>query len=244
MSWTGRLLGSVKYPVSAWMTAASAIPMTTATIASTCGLRASGASGEWASSPDGCGVARVVLGDALLDLADQVGADVGGLGEDAAADPHEHREQRGAEAEALQYRRRVALVEQHHDGRAEEAQPDGHEADHAARAEGDLHRAFAAALAGVRGGGDAQVRPGGQRHAGTTDERAEQRADHEEHRTADRDACAALVDGEQEEQYDRDDHKHAEGLELADQVRARTFLHGPGDLLHFLDALTVPEFGP
>ncbi len=63
------------------------------------------------------GVARVVLGDALLDLADQVGADVGGLGEDAAADTHEHREQRGAEAEALQHGRGVALVEQHHDRR-------------------------------------------------------------------------------------------------------------------------------
>ena len=54
---------------------------------------------------DGRGVARVVLGDVLLDLADQVRADVGGLGEDAAADPHEHREQRGAEAEALEHRR-------------------------------------------------------------------------------------------------------------------------------------------
>jgi hypothetical protein len=49
------------------------------------------------------GVARVVLGDALLDLADQVGADVGRLGEDAAADAHEHREQRAAEGEALEH---------------------------------------------------------------------------------------------------------------------------------------------
>ena len=46
------------------------------------------------------GVARVVLGDALLDLADQVGADVGRLGEDAAADAHEQRDQRAAEPEA------------------------------------------------------------------------------------------------------------------------------------------------
>ena len=34
-------------------------------------------------------VAGVVLGDALLDLADEVGADVGGLGEDAATDADE-----------------------------------------------------------------------------------------------------------------------------------------------------------
>ncbi len=64
---------------------------------------------------DGRRVAGVVLGDALLDLADQVGADVGRLGEDAAADPHEHGQQGGTEAEAPQDGRRVALaVEQHH----------------------------------------------------------------------------------------------------------------------------------
>ena len=54
---------------------------------------------------DGGGVARVVLGDAGLDLADQVGADVGGLGEDAAAHPHEQGEQRRAEAEAHEHGR-------------------------------------------------------------------------------------------------------------------------------------------
>ncbi len=46
------------------------------------------------------GVARVVLGNAGLDLADQVGADIGALGEDAAAEPGEDRDQRGAEASA------------------------------------------------------------------------------------------------------------------------------------------------
>ena len=40
---------------------------------------------------DGRRVAGVVLGDAGLDLADEVGADVGRLGEDAAADPQEQR---------------------------------------------------------------------------------------------------------------------------------------------------------
>ena len=45
-------------------------------------------------------VAGIVLGDAGLDLADQVGADVGGLGEDAAAETREDRDQRGAEGEA------------------------------------------------------------------------------------------------------------------------------------------------
>ena len=43
-------------------------------------------------------IARVVLGDAGLDLADEVGADIGALGEDAAAEAREDRDQRGAEA--------------------------------------------------------------------------------------------------------------------------------------------------
>src|SRR5262249_38123528 len=41
---------------------------------------------------DDCGVARVILRDAGLDLADQVGADVGGLGVDATAEAGEHRD--------------------------------------------------------------------------------------------------------------------------------------------------------
>ena len=50
-------------------------------------------------------VARVVLRDPGLDLADQVGADVGGLGEDAAAEAGEDRDQRAAEAEPDRRRR-------------------------------------------------------------------------------------------------------------------------------------------
>ena len=48
---------------------------------------------------DGRRIARIVLGDAGLDLADQIAADVGALGEDAAAETGEDRDQRGAEAE-------------------------------------------------------------------------------------------------------------------------------------------------
>ena len=45
------------------------------------------------------GVARIVLRNARLDLADEVAADVCALGEDAAAETGEDRDQRGAEAE-------------------------------------------------------------------------------------------------------------------------------------------------
>ena len=51
---------------------------------------------------DGRGVARVVFRNASLDFADEVGADVGALGEDAAAEAREDRDERGAEAERYQ----------------------------------------------------------------------------------------------------------------------------------------------
>ena len=54
-------------------------------------------------------VARVVLGDARLDLPDEVGADVGGLRVDAAAEPREDGDQRAAEGEADEVVDRVVL---------------------------------------------------------------------------------------------------------------------------------------
>ena len=87
---------------------------------------------------DGGRVAGVVLGDAGLDLADEVGADVGRLGEDAAADPQEQGEQRAAEAEADEDGR-AGVLEDHDDERgAEQAEADGEHAGHAAGAERHL----------------------------------------------------------------------------------------------------------
>ena len=56
---------------------------------------------------DDARVAGVVLGDALLDLADEVGPDVGGLRVDAATELGEQRHERGAEAEADDEERRL-----------------------------------------------------------------------------------------------------------------------------------------
>ena len=56
---------------------------------------------------DDARVARVVLGDARLHLAHEVGADVRGLGVDAAAELGEQRHERGAEAEADDEERRL-----------------------------------------------------------------------------------------------------------------------------------------
>ena len=98
-------------------------------------------------------VARVVLGDPRLDLADEVGADVGGLGEDAAADAQEQGEQRATEPEADEDRRARVLEEDDDQGRAEQAEADGEHAGDAAGAErhGEgVGEAAVAAAAAVR----------------------------------------------------------------------------------------------
>ena len=52
-------------------------------------------------------VARVVLGDARLDLADEVRPEVGGLGVDTAAELREQRDERGPEPEPDDHERRL-----------------------------------------------------------------------------------------------------------------------------------------
>ena len=97
---------------------------------------------------DDARVAGVVLGDALLDLADEVGADVGGLGVDAAAELREQRDERGPEAEADDEERRLGdgdLADERRIGgedapHAEERQGDDEEARDGAAAHRDLDR--------------------------------------------------------------------------------------------------------
>ena len=62
---------------------------------------------------DGRRVAGIVLGNAGLDLADEIGADVRALGEDAAAKTGEDRDQRGAEAERDQRVDRLSVRRRH-----------------------------------------------------------------------------------------------------------------------------------
>ena len=75
-----------------------------------------------------------------LDLADEVGADVGRLGEDAAADPQEQGEQRTAEPEPDEDRGGGVLEDHDDDGRAEQAEADREHAGDATGAERDLQR--------------------------------------------------------------------------------------------------------
>ena len=125
---------------------------------------------------DGGRVAGIVLGDAGLDLADQVGADVGGLGVNAAADAHEQGQQRAAEAEAQQGLVGLLAVDEEDAGAAQQPQSVGQHAGDRAGAVAELH---GLAVAAFGGGGDAEVARRGQTHADETDRAAKQGAGQE-----------------------------------------------------------------
>ena len=101
-------------------------------------------------------VARIVLGDAGLDLAHEVGADVGRLGEDAAAETGEDRDQRAAEPEADERVDGLLL------GLVEDRGEDAVVAGHADEREADDEQA-----------GDGAAAEGGRRAPGATPPRAD-----------------------------------------------------------------------
>ena len=166
-------------------------------------------------------VAGIVLGDPGLDLADQVGADVGGLGEDAAAEPGEDGDQRATEAEADQRvdRLLVGAAGDHQDpevaGDPEQRQADDQQAGDRAALEGDVERRRHAAAGGL---GDARVGPHRDVHADEAGGAGEDGADHE----ADR-GLPVLED----QQHHGDRHRDGgDDRVLAVQVGLGTLLHG------------------
>ena len=185
-------------------------------------------------------VARVVFGDTGFDLADEVGADVGRLREDAAADSQEQREQRTTEAEPDQDRR-ARVLEDHDDRRrAEQAEADREHAGDTAGAERDLERLRHRSAARRRRG--AHVAAHGEAHA---DEAGEARQEATEHERRGAEAArlagttsatppfGVLHRGRGEEHDDRERHEdHGDRLELPLQVGHRAFLNRLGDLLH------------
>ncbi len=121
-------------------------------------------------------VARIVLGDSGLDLADEVGADVGGLGEDAAAEAGEDGDQRTAETEADQCgdcRLRRVVEERGEDavvaGDADQREADDEQAGDRTALEGDPQRrrnTAARRLGDTRVGAHRDVHPDVPRRAG------------------------------------------------------------------------------
>ena len=85
-------------------------------------------------------IARIVFGDPGLDLADEVGTDVGRLGEDSASDAQEQGQQRTTEAEPDEDRRARVLEPDHDQRCAEETEADGEHPGNTAGPERDLQR--------------------------------------------------------------------------------------------------------
>ncbi len=120
----------------------------------------------------------------MLDLAHQVGAYIGGLGEDTAAHTHEQGNQRAAEAEAQQRVGR-GLGEEHEDERAaQQAQAVGQHAGDGPGAVSDAQRVLEAGAGRVR---HAHVALHGHTHAQLTYQQREARAHDKGHGTAEAD---------------------------------------------------------
>ena len=186
---------------------------------------------------DSGGIAGVVFGDVVFDFAYQVGADVSRLGEDSAADPHEHGEQGRAEPEAFQDDRGVGPVDEDYESCAEQAEADGEHAGDTAGAEGDPHGS--SCFSGAGGRGDAEVAAHGEPHAEEPGHRGEERADREEDGASPADGFR--VCGQQEKQQGNDNDKDREGAELAFEIGSRAFLDRSCDILHALCALACGE---
>ena len=110
---------------------------------------------------DDAGVAGVVLRKTSLDLADQVGADVGGLGVDATADTGEEGDAAGTHAETGRVLQRVAGVSsavvsvakpEGDDGDAKQAKSAHREPHHGAAVVGHSERSGLTAVLGGHGG--------------------------------------------------------------------------------------------
>ena len=177
-------------------------------------------------------VAGVVLGDAGLDLAHQVGAHIGALGEDAAAQPREDRDQRRAEGQAeqrLEHLRQAAVgsevavadEEPEEQAHAQQAQAHHQHAGDGAALEGDIERRADAPRGGLRGA-----------HIGAhRDVHADEAAGPREHRTDDKADCGGAVEEDADEH--RQHHPNdGDRLVLSRQVGCRTLLNRTGDLLH------------
>jgi hypothetical protein len=187
-------------------------------------------------------VARVVLGDAGLHLAHEVGADVRRLRVDAAAELREQGHEAGAEAEADDLQRDVLVVRhaaEEHEQAADAQQAHGHDRQprHRPAADGDLQRLVEARHGRRR---RAQVGADGHEHADVAGDRRAGRARDERERDLPGGALAhlrdvrhvAIQEVEREDGGRRDPGQHEDGLVLAGQERLGALADRGGDLLH------------
>ena len=183
---------------------------------------------------DGGRVARIVFRDAGLDLADEIAADVGALGEDAAAETGEDRDQRGAEAERHERvddraagRREAGEARQDEevDGDAEKGEAGDQHARDGAGLEGDVEAAAERHGRRLRG---ADIGAHRHVHADEAGRARQHGADQE----PDRDPQAEEIG----EEHEQDDPDRADRHVLAAKIGLRAFGDRSGDFLHALRA--------
>ncbi len=172
---------------------------------------------------DDAGIARVVLGNTGLDLADEVRADVGGLGEDASADPGEEGDRRGSHGKAPDDLNVVGTADEiKKKPKPQQAERGDGQPHHRAAAEGHIERPRHVAV--ERRGGRSDVGLGRGLHA---DEPGHGGRDGAE------DECAAhphvVLEGEEDGDH-QDEQRDADVL-LA-QIGHRTEMDRLADFLH------------
>jgi hypothetical protein len=198
-------------------------------------------------------------GDARLDLADQVRADVGRLGVDAAAELGEQGHEAGAEAEAddLEGHAGQAIgqpLRGRGTGRSRvEAAEDGEDAQHAQQAEGHHQEAGDGAAAqgdgdgvleaDLRRGGGAQVGLDGDVHADEARQAGAEGAQQEGDGGLESQVEAAAGECRQQAADDdgSDDGEESDGAVLAIQERHRALEDHARDVLHRRRALVAAE---
>jgi hypothetical protein len=183
---------------------------------------------------DGGRIARIVLGDPGLDLAHHVAADVGALGEDAAAETGEDGDERGAEAERHQGVDDGAAGRLIAHDRGEDAEidryPEQRQAGDQKPGDGARHEGNRQPLAQRLGGGLGGADIGAHRdvHADEAGRTRQDRADEKPDRRQ---------NAEQEPADEEDDDADAgdRGV-LALEVGLGALADGRGDFLHALGA--------
>jgi len=194
-------------------------------------------------------IAGIILFQVFFDLADEVGADVSRLGIDTAADAHEQRQQRAAEAEAQQRIGRRLAEDDEDERAAQQAQAVGQHAGDSAGAVGDAQRVTEVPHGG---GGDTQVALDGHAHAELADGQGEEGAQDESHRATDGNRDAGVVtehlerlrgrfrnpDAAEQGKNENADERQ-DGPELLAQIGIRTVLDGGPDANHAFRALVL-----
>ncbi len=173
-------------------------------------------------------VARIVFRNAGLELADQVGTDVGGLGVDAAAESGEDRDERCPEGEADQG---VEVLEHPvREGDTDEPEADHEEPGDRAPLEGELEGGVDPAASGL---GGAQVGAHRDVHADVPGGAAQHRADQKEN--------AGLPPEREGEEEEDDRPDPGDDRVLPVEVCLCTLLDRLGDLLHPVVAFRLAQ---